>query len=107
MARHRAQQDRRVAHRARNRPCLIERGREGDDSPTRATPVGRFDADGSGKRRGLADRAAGVRRRRTETEPRGDRRRRASRRAARNEWGIRAPPPPGRNHGAEIRGLVR
>ena len=60
VAGHRAQHDRGVAHRARERPGLVERGGERDDPPARAAAVGRLDADDAGERGRLADRAAGV-----------------------------------------------
>src|SRR3546814_4169777 len=44
VARHGAQHDGAVAHRARHRPRLVERGGEGDDAPARAAAVGRLDA---------------------------------------------------------------
>ena len=90
MAGHRAQQDRAVAHRARERPGLIERGREGDDAPARAAAVGRLDADDAGERGRLADRAAGVGAGRAEAQLRRDRRRRAAGRAARHQRRVRA-----------------
>ena len=60
VARHRAQQNRAIAHRARERPGLIERGCKGDDAPARAAAVGRLDPNDAGERCRLADRAAGI-----------------------------------------------
>ena len=65
---HRAQQDRGVAHRARDRAGLVERRGERDDAPARAAPVGRLDPDRAGERGRLADRAAGVGRGRAQAE---------------------------------------
>src|SRR5262249_24829773 len=59
--RHRGEQDGAIAHRARERPRLIERGRIGHDAPARAAPIGRLDADDAGEGRRLADGAAGIR----------------------------------------------
>ena len=106
MARHGLQQDRRVLDRARDRPRLIERGGEGDDAPARAAAVSRLDADRAGDRGRLADRAAGVGRGRAHAEPRRHRRRRAARRAARHELGVRALAPPGIDHRAVKARLV-
>ena len=52
--------DRRVAHRLRQRPRLVERRGEGDDAPARAAPIGRLHPDDAGEGRRLADRAAGI-----------------------------------------------
>ena len=56
---HRVQQ-RGVEHRARARAALVQGRRAGDQPVARHRAVGRFDADGRGQRRRLADRPAGV-----------------------------------------------
>ena len=116
--RHRAHQQRGVAHRAGNRTGLVERGGERHDAPARAAPIGRLQPDRAGERGRLADRAAGVGRGRAEAEMRRDRRGRAAGRAARHQMrafdlparrrtDIRALAPPRVHHRAEARGLVR
>ena len=72
------EEDRRIAHRTRERSRLIERGGERDDAPARAAAIGRLDADRAGESRGLPDRAAGVGRR------------------SRRGRGAPPPPPPSR-----------
>ena len=108
---HRAQHDRRVAHGAGDRPGLIQRGGEGDDAPARAASVSRLYADRAGEGRRLADRAAGVGRRRAKAQTRRDRRRRAAGRTAGHDLrGVEpavALAPPGRHDGAKGAGLVR
>ena len=60
VADHVAEQQRRVAHVARDRPGLVERGGERDHAVARDRAVGRFQPDDAAQRRRLADRAAGV-----------------------------------------------
>ena len=55
------QQQRRIAHRPRERPDLVERRCEGDQPVARHPPVGRLEPDDAAERRRLADRAARVR----------------------------------------------
>ena len=57
---HRAEQQRRVGHVARERARLVERGGEGDHPVARDRAVGRLEPDDPAQRGGLADRAAGV-----------------------------------------------
>src|SRR5262249_8546831 len=78
----------------------------GDNPPTRASAVSRFHADRAGKGCRLADRTTGIRAGRTEAQARCNGGSRTSRRTARSERSVRALPPPGRMHGAEIRSLV-
>ena len=85
MSGHRLQQDGGIAHRARERACLVERGSIRDDAPARAAPIGRLDADNAGEGSGLADRAAGIGSGRAETKTGGHRRCRPAGRSARNE----------------------
>ena len=105
--RHRPQHDRRVAHRLRQRPGLVERRGEGDDAPARAAPVGRLHPDDPGEGRRLADRAAGIGARRAEAEIRRHRRRRPAGRPARRQRRRVPGPPPGAHRRAIDRGLVR
>ena len=79
MARHRAQQDRAIAHAARKRPRLIERRRKRHDPPPRAAAVGRLQSDDAAEGRRLADRAAGIGPGGADAQVRCDRRRRSAR----------------------------
>ena len=87
VSRHRAQQDRRIAHRPGERARMIERGGERDDAPARATPVSRLHPDQPAKRRRLPDRSAGVRAGRSHRQPGRHRRGRSARRSARHQHG--------------------
>ena len=77
-----SQHERAVAHGARHRARLIERGRERDDAPARAAAIGRLHADDAAESGRLADRAAGIGAGRGEAQTGGHRRRRAARAAA-------------------------
>ena len=105
-ARHRAQQDGAIAHRARERPGLVERGGVGDDAPARAASIGRLDADDAGEGCGLADRAAGIGAGRAGAQAGRDGRGRAAGRAARHQLRVRSPAPPRRGDRAETGVLV-
>ena len=104
---HRGEQDGGVAHRARERPGLVERRRIRHDAPARAAAVGRLDADDAGEGGGLADGTAGVRARRAQAQACGHRRGRTARGTARHERRIRPLSPPRRDRRSEHRGLVR
>src|SRR5215472_2855028 len=93
---HRAQQDGAIADRPAERSRLVERRREGDDPPARATAISRLQPDNAAKGRRLTNRATGIGPDRTGTEAGCHRSRRTSRRTAWNELGRRTAPPPGR-----------
>ena len=76
------ERQRRVAHRAGDRPDLVERGGEGDQAVARHPAVGRLEPDHAAERRRLADRAAGVGAERQRHAAGRHRRRRAAARAA-------------------------
>src|SRR5690606_11549663 len=57
---HRLQQDRGITDIAGDRAGLVQRRGEGNSAPARAAAISRLEADGTGERRRLADRAAGV-----------------------------------------------
>ena len=84
LADHRAEQQRRVGHVARERAGLVERRGERDHPVARDGAVGRLEADDPAQRGGLADRAAGVRADRPRREPGRDGGRAAAARSARD-----------------------
>ena len=78
------EQHRRIFDRAAERADLVERGRKRDQAVAGYRAIGRLEADHAAERRGLADRAAGVRAERKRHLARRNDRRRAAGRAARH-----------------------
>ena len=78
------EQHRRILDRAAERADLVERGRKRNQAVTGYRAIGRLKADHAAERRGLADRAAGVRAECERYFARRNNRRRAAGRAARN-----------------------
>ena len=81
-ARDDAERNRRVRHRARERPDLIERRPVRDEPVARHAAVGRLQPDDAAERGGLTHRAAGVRSERARRDAGRNRRRRSAARAA-------------------------
>ena len=107
VAGHGLQQQRAVLDRARHRPRLVQRAREGDDAPARAAAIGRLDPGDAAERGRLADRAASVGAGGAQAQPGRHGRGRAARAAARHEVAIVARPGPGIAHPAVVGGQVR
>ena len=79
-----AEHERRVRHGAREGPDVVERPRQRHHARPTHAPVRRLEPDDAAAGRGQPDRASRVAAERPEDEPRGDRGRRAARRAARD-----------------------
>ncbi len=84
----RFEQQRGVVHRRRERTDLVEARRERDQPVAGDESVGGLDPDHAAERRGLADRAAGVRAEPERGEAGRDRRRRTTTRTAGNPRGV-------------------
>src|SRR3989442_521731 len=85
---HRLEQQRGVRHRRRQRPDVVHRPRQRHHPGPAHAAVRRLEPDHAAAGRGQPDRAAGVAADRTGDEPRGHRRCRATRRAARGVAGL-------------------